>query len=290
MRKMPPKILIPLSIIAVLLLLTGNVSLWFNRAIFNRQNFSNLTVTAIQKPQTRDAIAAEIVDQVFKDVPLVKQVAGNSIESVVSGLLNSDFIKPAIGTVAKGVNLIVTSPRPADVSIDLSSVKEFVGPVIQVFSQKFNIDVTDFKLPNKLVLVEPGQIPSLYGLGKVFLWLGPFSWLFGIGLVVAMVWAVDKDRRNSVLKTIGTTLVTGSAILIFLTWMLKSPFLASITNENLLIIAGSIYGVFTGVLVQQTFILLIIGALIISSGYYLDSLLKLPSETKDYMEKRRKAA
>jgi len=289
MRKMSPKILIPLAIIAVILLLVGNISLWFNRAIFNRQNFANLTTTAIQKPQTRDAIAAEIVDQVFKDVPLLKQVAGNSVESAISGLLNADFMKPVISNSAKVINVILTSNIPQQVAINISSVKDFVDPVIGVLNQKFNLDVKDIKLPSTLVLAEKGQIPSLYGPGRVLLFLGPFAWLLGIGLIVAMVWASDKDRRQSVLKTLGVTLSIGSAILIFLTWMLRLPFLSSITNENLLVIASNIYGVFTGVLVQQTFVLLIIGVLAILAGYYLDSVLRMPSTTKDYFSHRKAA-
>lgn len=80
----------PLLILSVVLILFANLGFWLSRTIYNTQNFADIVVDVYKQPEVRGAISSEIVDAALSDRPLVRQVIGDQLQSVISGILASD--------------------------------------------------------------------------------------------------------------------------------------------------------------------------------------------------------
>lgn len=269
MRQMSLKVVIPLSILAVILLLVFSFSYWLNANIFNKQNFINKTVDVIERQEVRNAISAEIVDQAFADLPLIRETVGDFAQSSIAGLLGSRAVQPVLRAAAGGINNLITSPNPKAVTIDTSGVSRFIIPIATAVNKQLGTQINTGNIPKSLTLLEKGQIPSIYSWGIVLLWVGPIAGIIGLGLIIAMIWMAKPERRRSVLKAIGMTLVIGGIITNILMSMLESPILAGIQSENIRVVASNIYRSFAGSFIFQNWILVAIGVLVVASGYIL---------------------
>lgn len=270
---MSTKTVIWLSILAVIFILVFNFSFWLNRSIFDKEAFVNETVTVIQSQDVRNAIAGEIIDQAFADLPLIRETVGDFAQSAISGLLGSRAIKPVIRALAAGFNDLITAKEPKAVVIDTSGIVNFIKPIASAVNQRLGTQIpTD--LPTSIVLVKKGQIPTIYSWGMVLLWVGPVVGLIGLGIIVGMIWVSHASKRRSVLKIIGATLALGGVIFIILVSMFQSPILASIDSENVRTIVSNIYSAFAGRLMAQTWLLVFIGVLFVVVGYTLPRFLE----------------
>lgn len=268
------------SIVAVVFLLVASFSLWLNSNIFNRQNFTTTTVEVVRKPAVRSAISAEVIDQVFKNSPILQQIAGDTLNSAVVGLLGSSAAKPILTQVADQANILITSPNPQAVAIDISSVRGFIKPIASVVNKNLGGSISAANVPKEIVLIKQGEVPSIYSWGVVLLWLGPILGLIGLGILIGLIWRAGDAARTSVLKTTGATLSIGSVIFIILVATLKAPILASIVSANVRVIADNIFDAFAGKLMGQTWILFVAGLFLVAAGYLLPRVRKMPATQK----------
>ncbi|MCA9328122.1 hypothetical protein KDA14_06345 [Candidatus Saccharibacteria bacterium] len=88
-----------LLVSAGLTLFLAESAYWVNHTVFNQQNFTRITTTALLEESSRDAIANAVVDKTLADRPLVKRAIGDRAESLISGLLASDASSRALSTV-----------------------------------------------------------------------------------------------------------------------------------------------------------------------------------------------
>jgi hypothetical protein len=269
-----------LSIVAVVFLLVANFSIWLNTNIFNRQNFTATTVAVIQTPAVRSALSQETIDQIFKNIPVVKQVAGDTLSSAISGLLGSTAAKPVLQGVANEVNVLITSPNPQGVSIDISSFRGLIKPVASALNKNVGSSIVSTKVPKEIVLLQKGDIPSIYSWGVVLLWLGPILGLIGLGILVGLIWTAGESARSYVLKATGFTLAVGSLVFMFLVGILKAPMLASIVSANVRIVADNIFDAFAGKLIGQSWVVFFAGVILAVAGYYLPRVRKTQTAQK----------
>ena len=292
MKEMSSRKIIFFSIIAVILVLIANLALWFTDEIFDSEEFVHKTVQIIEREEVRDAIAAEIVDEAFADQPLIQLIAGNVLEPVISGLLGADILEPAIETLAEAVHTALTS-KPQAITIDTSGIVEFVKPLATAINERLGTQINAANIPDTVVIAEKGDIPSIYIFGVVMLWVGLFSTIIGLGLIIWLIWVNRGDRRRYVLKTIGFSLIVGAAIVLIVLQAIGATVLSPIDNENLEIVASNIFDVFVGVLKWQNWILIIIGIVLIAVGQYLPGLkeryISLSESLRESRAKRRKA-
>ena len=258
-----------LSVIAVILLLGANFSLWLNNYLFNRETFVTTSVEVFQKPAVRNAVGAEIVDQLFGDLPVVRQVVGEPVKGVISGFIASPTAKPLLRPVAEQANILLTAKEPQGIAFDISSVDNLLKPVFRILRREFSRTISLKKLPKKIVLLKKGEVPSIYRWGIVWLWAGPVFGLMGLGLIIGLVWRAGAEGRPRVLRTTGVVLALASLIFIFLAKAIKAPVLASISGSNVRIIADNIFDVFAGRLTMQTWFLVLVGALMTAAGFFL---------------------
>ncbi|HDZ86093.1 MAG TPA: hypothetical protein ENH57_00190 [Actinobacteria bacterium] len=292
MKEMSSRKIIFLSIIAIILVLIANLALWFTDEIFDSEEFAQKTVQVVEREEVRDAIAAEIVDESFADQPLILQIAGNVFEPVISGLLGADILEPAIETFAQAVHTALTS-KPQAITIDISSIVEFVKPLATAINERLGTQINAANIPDTIVIAEKGDIPSIYTFGVVMLWLGLFSTIIGLGLIIWLIWVNRGDKRRYVFKTIGFSLIVGAAIVLIVLQAIAATILSPIDDENLEIVASNIYDVFVGVFKWQNWILIIIGIVLIFVGQYLPDIeeryISLSDSLRESRAKRRKA-
>lgn len=280
------------SIVAVVCLLTANFVLWLNNTIYNRTNFSQTTVTVLQKTAVRNAVSSEIVDRVIKELPenieVPKSVIEGPAQSIISGLLSNPSFKPVLDNFADQLNQVITS-KPKAIKIDTTDIKKDAKPLVDRINREIRNDIQLDDLPDSIVLVKKGAVPSVFG-GSVFLlWLGPVLGVIGIAIVVAMILVPTRENRPTALKILGLTLAVGSVVFIALTGLMRTPMTASISDENMRVIADGMYTAFSSSLINQTWILAIAGAIILAAGFLLPLILK-PSKPAKVKRARKKAA
>jgi len=270
MNGMSSRAIIWLSIAAGVLLLLAGFGLWLQRDIFDEDRFVQRTVTIIGTKEVRTAIANEVVDVAFEDFPAAKELFEDFLESSLSAILDSEIIKPAIEEIAGQIHQALTSPDPQAVALDISSVTDPVKAVVKEIpglDPKVKKAVRD--VPAEIVLLKKGEVPSIYTIGTIFMWLSPIAGLAGIGILIWIVWAAGTGRRPYALRTAGLSIAAVSLVGIVLIKAFRGPILAGISG-NLEIIIESIYDSFTAGLVRQTWYLLFAGLLTAVIGLALD--------------------
>ena len=259
-----------LSIAVGVLFLLSGFGLWLQRDIFDEDRFVQRTVTIIGTKEVRTAIANEVIDVAFEDFPAAKELFEEFLESSLSAILDSEIIKPAIEEIAGQIHQALTSPDPQAVALDISSV---TGPAKAVVKAIPGLDssvkeaVRD--VPNKIVLLEKGEVPSIYTIGTIFMWLGPIAGLAGIGILIWVIWAAGVGRRSYALRIAGLSVAGVSLIGIVLIKAFRAPILSGISG-NLEIIIENIYDSFTAGLILQTWYLLFAGLIMAVIGLAID--------------------
>lgn len=289
MTTMSPRMMTALAITATVFLLIANFGLWLERQIFNQDRFVQTAVQVIKTQEVRDAISEEIIDEAFADLPKLEQVAEEFLQSPLSALLDSDIVESATEEIAREIQVALTSKDPQAVAIDISGVTEPAKNIARVLPNlDKEIESAIRNLPDSIVLIEKGEVPSLYTMGTVFLPLGRISVVAGLAIIVGLIWVAVAGRLSRVLKILGSSLSIGAVIFLILIWALQSSILASVGGGNIQIIVSNIYEAFINLLVRQTFVMLLGGLLIIAGGYILDFFWRkrgLEAETSEPQER-----
>jgi hypothetical protein len=232
---------VALVILASIFLFFAQSAYWFNHTIFNQKNFSTITTENLLSESSRDAIAASIVDKALEDKPIAKRVAGERIESLISGLLGSDLSNQAIKTLTNKVYAYATSSDRKDIAIDLTPIKQPISAIIAL-SNSDNAGQASERLnqiPDQIVLVNSDTFPDVSGYVKLMLWLGPLLW---IGTFVSYGLYIYIGRANYARRVY----IAGiSVIVVALFGLMTSPFVpppvaAAVPNINLRPVAENI--------------------------------------------------
>src|SRR5690348_1556596 len=90
---------ITLAIIAALLLVVANSAFWFNKYIFDQNNFTPLVTSAVQQESSRKAIANEVTDKLLANRPVLARVAEEPLTNILAGALGSNLAQKVFGKV-----------------------------------------------------------------------------------------------------------------------------------------------------------------------------------------------
>ena len=167
------------------------------------------------------------------------------------------------------MNILITAKEPQSVTVDISAIKGFIKPIAGALDKRFGASVQVGDVPDSLVLIQKGEIPSIYGWAVVLLWVGPILGLIGIAILAGLIWRAASEDRPAVLRVAGSVLAIGSVVFVVLVRGMKAPILASVTSGNGKIIVGDIFDAFSAGLTAQTWLLAIIGLILIGAGYVL---------------------
>ncbi|HEX21070.1 MAG TPA: hypothetical protein ENH19_00265 [Actinobacteria bacterium] len=259
-----------LSIIVSVFLILASTGLWVERQIFNKDNFKTTAVEAIRTVQVRDAIANRIIISLTGSFPRLSDLAQKFVKPSLADFLNGKLVKGAVNNIAGEIQTALTSPKPKAISIDISAL---TGPAKTAANiiPKLDPDIKNAikQLPPSIELIKKGVIPSIFTVGLVLMWLGRITGVAALIIVGYMVWKAVVNRESLILKTLGIYISIGTALYLLLIWAFASPLLATIGDGDIRVIISKIFDAFTRILINQTWLVLIGGLLIVAGGYLL---------------------
>lgn len=254
-----------LIVLATILIMFFCFSFWLNKYIFDPQNFKRVTTDAILQEDSREAIASEVVDAALENNPLVKEVIGEKVESLVSNLLESNVSRTLFEEAALVIQKIITSPKREEIAIDTTVIKGFLEPLAEVVSPDDPDALKVEDVPDKIVLIQEGGVPSISTFGDIVFWVAPVTLIFSI-LIFAYVLYASVDRRWA-LRVSGYALIISSVIVSVLPYLFTPAIFASATNENMKIILTNIYFAFLSKFVLQHFFIIVVAVIMLVLGY-----------------------
>lgn len=265
-----PRTYILFSLLAAVLLVIANSAVWFNNYIFDGNNFTQLTTQAIEKESSRDAIASEITNKLLENRPALKGVVDEPVTKLTSGLLDSNIAQGALNKTVSQFQIIITSKNPQDVSFDLTSIKQPLSQILATAGTITGRDVSQAEtrvenVPDTITIVDANNLPNIYRLGVVLLWVAPLATLAAVIILVYLIYRARYSKRTSaiVLATEGGILILAGFFALALGPIFKPTILANVPNENMRVVVENIYQTFIAKFNAQSEILFVIASLLL---------------------------
>lgn len=248
-----------LTVAASLLLLISNSAIWFNRNIFDTANFTEITSTALLSQASRDAMATGITDRVLQNRPAIKGIVDDRLIKLISSLLDTSLVHGSVDRSITFLHTTVTSKDPQPVTLDLSGTKATISRIMAVVNtqtdrspEEQRVDLND--VPDEITLLDPTNLPNIYVMGTVLLWLGPLTMLLALGIFGYLIYRMRGDRagkRNMLLIVTAALTLTGLLALL-VGPLFRPPVLAQITAPNLRVVTANVYDAFASTFTDQT--------------------------------------
>ena len=261
--------LISATIIAGFLLFIANSALWVNRTLFNADTFTSITSQALLSDSSRNAIAGEVVDVALQNRPLVKNVIGDTVSKLISGLLNTNQAEAAVSKVISKIHLAVTSANPQNIEFDLSGIKATAEKIITLIGKE-ETTTNVSNIPDTIVILDVSNMPKFYQYATLFLWMAPLAL---IGAAIILIRPHVKLRRldMKVLTLQGVSILGVSLLALLVGPLFRPPLLAQVSSENLRTVTENIYNAFITTFNSQTMWLFWFGfaLLFIAGGMFI---------------------
>lgn len=254
--------LIVTSLVAGFLLLIVNSAIWVNRQVFNTQNFTNTAVTAITSESSRKAIGARITDEILKDNPVVKNIAGDQLTNLFSGLLGTDQANKLLKITVSRLQIYVTSSSQKDVDIDLSGLKDTLARVAEIRGGDQPSRINPDKIPSKIVLIESKNVPDLYKYGVVLTWIAVVGSVVA-GFLLVRPYISNKSNYHPTMIVQGVSFIFVGLASLLIGPIFRPSILEPFQNPNGRVVIGNLYNAFIDTFNSQTMVLIWLGILLI---------------------------
>ena len=237
-----------------LLLLLLATSVWFNRYLFDTDNFTTTATSALTEDSTSKALANEVTDRLLDGRPLLKRTINDRVVGLVAALLESDLSERAMQKSVSRLQIMLTSNDPKPVEIDLSTIKTVLVQVLTLGRALTDRPVEDQKIdpdtiPDKIVLVDPDKLPNFYGLGITMMLLAPVFLIAALSLITYPIYRATRvgiKQLKQVLALQGGILFAFGLLALAVGPLIKPPVLASVTSPNIRIVVDNIIDAFVG--------------------------------------------
>ena len=253
----------------VILLLILHSAYWMNQNFLNSERFSQKVSTVLAMDSSREAIGNEVSDQAFKDKPVLGRVAGDKLSSIVTSLLGTDIANKLVTRVSNDTVLYLTSAKQKPIEISLSEIKPIIvtlSKVVDTVDKTGNTSIDASTIPDKIVFLEPGTIPSLYRYSVILSWMVPFAAILSIGLFALIVRLRKLNARQS-LKRAGIILLSSSVLGMIVGPIVKPPAIAVLQSSNLRTLTSNLYDAFWSPFFTQMTFMFMLGLLLLSISY-----------------------
>lgn len=229
-----------LVFVGVVLVWFAIVSTWITRNIFNQEVFVTAVSAALQSDQSRQVISETVVNRALEGRPLIKRAVGPTLTNTVSGILSSSQFQPVYDRAAQQVFIQLTTANPKPVEIDFQNAFTFVMPILEKLSPDIASRVEN--LPEKIVIIKPGQIPSIYSYGSFLSFFGPIFGVGGLILIGLMLWRVKvKAERLKLLVWTGVFFAGAAFVLNLMVPSLEMWMMAKISSEVVVTIVSQVF-------------------------------------------------
>lgn len=250
--------LIVTSLVAGLLLMIVNSAIWVNQQVFDTKNFTNTAVTAISSESSRKAIGGSITDQILRDNPVVKNIAGDQLTNLFSGLLGTDQANKLLTATVTRLQIYVTSSNQKDVDIDLSGLKDTLTRVAEIRGGDQPSRINPDKIPSKIVLIESKNVPNLYNYGVILTWVAVGGFVIA-GLLLAKPYMSDRSKYLSIMIVQGASFILVGLVSLLIGPIFRPSVLEPFQNPNGRVVVGNLYNAFIATFNSQTMIFIWLG-------------------------------
>lgn len=246
-----------MAIFATVLLIVANSALWVNRTIFNTENFTTISTTALLSESSRQALGDEIVGRALADQPAIRSAVSDPASNFVAGLLNTQQARSVLTKLVSSVQILLTSKNPKNIEYDLTGIKTTVAKLIQI-TGKEDAAVAKLTIPDKIVIFDASKIPPFYKYGLTLTLIAPLAIIAALTLL-----AIPHIKKSyptaKVLMIQGVTLIAGGAFALLIGPIFRPPVLAQVANANLRIVVENFYNAFIDTFNAQTMWLIWVG-------------------------------
>ncbi len=257
------------TLIAGFLLFLANIAVWVNRQVFDTENFTATTKSALLSDSSVNALSNEIVDRTLADRPIIRRTVGDTSAKVIGGLIGSDQFARVFDNAISRAQSYLISPSQESIVIDLTSVKIIVENIISaVGNATDNPDLSSQRIsqaPDQIVLLDEDKIPDLYGFSVAFSKMAPIF----IILALIILFLQYFNRRN---KWFYTFAVQGVAILLagifalLIGFVLRPSIIGLMPGANIRIILGNVFDAFIATFNSQSLCLIWGGIIMLAIG------------------------
>jgi len=257
------------SVLIVILLLVLHSAYWMNQNFLNNQNFSQKVSSVLAQDSSREAIGQEVSDQVFKDKPVLGRVAGDKLSSIVTSILGTDIANKVVTRVSSDTVLYLTSAKQKPIEISLSEIKPVIvtlSTVLNSVDKTSNVSIDASTIPDKIVLLEPGTIPSLYRYSVILSWMVPFAAILVLGLFALIVRLRKLSIRQGI-KRAGILLLSSSVIGMIVGPIFKPPAVSMLQSASLRTLTSNLYDAFWSPFFTQMTYMFILGFILIAVSF-----------------------
>lgn len=253
--------LIAVTIAAGFMLVIANSALWVNRTLFNVDTFSTIAEKSLLSESSRNALAGEVVDTALADRPLIKNVVGDTVTKLISGLLGSNQAEAGLRKVISRIHLAITSENPKNIEYDLTGIKSVIDKIITLIG-KDDAESRVNKIPDKIVILDVSNLPKLYMYGTVFLWVAPIA-LIGAAILLVRPHVIRRRLDAKILTFQGFVIIGTSVMALLVGPLFQPPLLAQIPSTDLRVVVENVYDAFIDNFNAQTMWLFDLGLVVL---------------------------
>lgn len=263
------------TIIALIVALS---SLWLSRVFYSPDRLSDIATTALAEQSSRDSIGRAVSDRVFEDRPVLNQVAGPRLASLVSSVLGTDFASNTVDSVVERLRVALTTSEDETIAVNLTGIKDVVVQVQSVIgveedAQRINAE----SIPDELVLFESSALPDIHRFGIFVLWLGPVAVIFAFGGLSYWVYRGRHGARELRIKIAGLTIMTASVLAWLMGPLIEPVFVSLARDASGQTLLSNLYDGLITPFANQAIILFAVGLLILATGFLLPLIQKKPA-------------
>lgn len=277
-----------LSVVVTFLVLFSNISYWLKTNIYDSETFINTTVGIIQQENVRLALATTIVEKTLEGKPVLEKFISEPAVSALSGFIGSSQFEPILEKIAGRIQFMLTSKQPAAVVVDLTAIKNFTSVVTRIADPLIDKELPNLTVPDTIVLIESGQIPSIYDRTIPFVTFGQMALVLALLIFAGMVIFSDRRIRDRVLEIQGITLLIISIFFIMIFPSFEPVVMAQFNNPNIRLIVEEVYKVFAQTLIDQTIIVAFVGLIIAVCGLIYRGMIKDEKKVVEVTPKKKK--
>ncbi len=255
-----------LLLVAVVFAWFSITSAWITRTIFNQQVFVSTVTAALQTPESRQAISESVVNRVLADYPIIRRAVGPTLVNTVSGVLASPQFQPVYEKAAQQVFIQMTTANPQEVSLDIKSATDFAAPIIDRLDPQLGARLAN--VPDKIVIIGKGEIPSIYDFGAKISFWGPVLGLVSIIIFGFLMWkAKGMEMRVKLVVWTAVYFAAIAFLIYFLIPSLEMRVMAQISNQAAVTVISQLFETMTASFIQMVMWIFYVSIAIIIGGF-----------------------
>ena len=248
---------------------------WFNKYIADAKNFSQITTTALIQESSRNAIGDEVAEQIFKEKPILRQVAQEPVSNIVASMLNTKFASVGLEKMIKLLHNNITTTHPKSITFNLSQIKTVIQTVSQILPSSNNTQAESIQnIPDEITIIDKSSIPSLNQFVVAMAAVAPLSLLAATGAAVGYVVRKRKTWKLT-FAPLGFSVMVASILGLLIGPIFKPPLIAFVSSFNGRIIVSNVFDGFMEPFNQQQIQMLFIGIILVFCGLIINYLVPL---------------